>query len=103
MSSLSDLDSVLDEAVRSYRIVKKLRLLKREARVDTIVESLAEVDFDNYISLDSYHRIKLEGKTPNEILEDFLQGLGYERCSDLWFSLAHIVIERGEREYDVTS
>ena len=40
MSSLSDLDSVLDEAVRSYRIVKKLRLLKREARVDTIVESL---------------------------------------------------------------
>ena len=101
MSSLSDLDFTLDEAVRSYCVVKRIRTLKPASDVNRIVENLAQDHLDKYILVDPFNRIRLAGKTAGEILEDFLQGLGYERGSDLWFSLAHIVIERGEHDDDI--
>jgi len=101
MSSLSDLDSTLDEAVRSYRVVKRIRTLKPASDVNRTVENLAQDHLDKYILVDPFNRIRLAGKTAGEILEDFLQGLGYERGSDLWFSLAHIVTERGERDDEI--
>ena len=47
MSSLSDLDSTLNEAVRSYRIVKKMRTLKPASDVNRTVENLAQDHLDN--------------------------------------------------------
>ena len=37
------------------------------------------------------------GRSPDDILEDYLQGIGKPRRSRLWFELAGIVVARGER------
>lgn len=92
----SDLDSVLDEAVRSYRIVKRLRTLKRGAPTDYTVKNLAQDYPDHYMLLDSQKNIRFTGKCPGDILEDYLREFDYPEGSDLWFRLAHVVIERGE-------
>ena len=96
MKKISDVDSVLDEAVRSYRIVRKLRNLRREPSTDYTANHLAEDYPDHYKFFGSHRNIRFIGKSAGEILEDFLIELGYPRGSDLWFSLAHIVVERGE-------
>ena len=48
--------------------------------------------------LGSPKKIKFTGKSAGDIIEDYLEKLGYPSGSDQWFSLAHIVIERGEFE-----
>ena len=114
--SLTDFDDALKEAVCAYRSLRKLRTLKRVSRTDYTVKNLAEDYPHHYLSLSSDDKIRFIGKSAGEILEDYLAELGYSRGSDLWFALAHIVIEQGEhlsddesetqdgeRDHDVTS
>lgn len=96
MTKISDVDSVLDEAVRTYSIMKKLRILRRGSPTDYTANNLAEDYPDHYTFFGSHQNIRFIGKPAGEILEDYLTELGYSRGSDLWFSLAHIVVERGE-------
>lgn len=99
--SLSDVDSILDEAVLSYCIVRKLRLLKRTpsgASDRKLAESLVDDYPDHYTLQYPKRHVRFVGKSAGDILEDYLRELGYEAGSDLWFSLAQIVIERGELE-----
>jgi|TARA_R110000744_G_C19220101_1_gene547017 hypothetical protein len=96
MRKISDVDSVMDEAVRTYRIVSKLRILRRGPPTDYTAHNLAEDYPDHYTFLGSHRNIRFIGKSAGEILEDYLLKLGYSRGSDLWFSLAQIVVKRGE-------
>jgi hypothetical protein len=98
--SLTDLDDALEEAVCAYRSLKMLRTLRRISRADYTVRNLAEDYPHHYLLLDTDDKIRFIGKSAGEILEDYLAELGYSRGSDLWFALAHIVIERGEHLYD---
>jgi hypothetical protein len=96
MRKISNVDSVLDEAVRTYRIVRKLRILRRGSPTDYTDHNLAEDYPDHYTFFGSHQNIRFIGNSAGDILEDYLTELGYPRGSDLWFSLAHIVMERGE-------
>ena len=96
--SLSDLDSVLDEAVRSYVIAKKRCIIQRNPLSGISAQSLVNEYPDYYVYWGTPKKIKFVGRCAGDVLEDYLKKLGYPRGSDQWFSLAHIVIERGEYE-----
>lgn len=96
--SLADLDSVLDEAVESYLIAKKRCILGRYPTSGYTSEDLVADHPDYYAFWGSPRKIKFTGKCAGEIIEDYLEKLDYEAGSDQWYSLAHIVIERGEFE-----
>ena len=96
--SLSDLDSVLDEAVLSYVIAKKRCIVQRNPLSGMSARSLVDEHPGYYVYWGNPKKIKFVGKCAGDVLEDYLQKLGYPRGSDQWFSLAHIVIERGEYE-----
>jgi len=96
--SLADLDSVLDEAVESYLIAKKRCVLSRYPDSGYTPDNLVADHPDFYAFWGSPRKIKFIGKCAGDVLEDYLAKLGYSKGSDQWFSLAHIVIERGEYE-----
>ena len=96
--SLSDLDSVLDDAVNSYLIAKKRCVLQRYPTSSYTYRDLVRDHPDYYSTWGSPKKMKFIGRHAGAILEDYLKKLGYEKGSDQWFSLAHIVIERGEYE-----
>ena len=109
MDEIPDLETVLDEAVRVYLIAKKRCVLQRYPRTTPFnAEDLAK-QYPDY-----FHRFKgrgesgsqkykVIGKTADVILEEYLEKLGYPRCSPLWLTLANIVIERGEYESEQDS
>jgi hypothetical protein len=41
-------------------------------------------------------KVRYTGPTAEDILEDYLAGLGYRRGSQMWFDLSRIVIEHAE-------
>ena len=95
---LSDVDSVLDKAVLAYIIAKKRCIIQRNPYSGISAQSLVNEYPDYYVYWGNPKKIKFIGKCAGDVLEDYLIELGYPRGSDLWFSLTHIVIERGEFE-----
>ena len=105
MTNLPDLETVLDEAVRVYLIAKKRSTLQRYPKeAPFTAEKLAKQYpdyFEPFIKAKSGElKYRVIGKTADTILEEYLAELGYKPNSDLWYSLANIVIERGEYESD---
>tara|TARA_R110002020_G_scaffold456042_1_gene672312 strand:+ start:779 stop:1135 length:357 start_codon:yes stop_codon:yes gene_type:complete len=96
--SLADLDSVIDDAVNSYLIAKKRCVIQRHPTSGYTSQDLVADHPDYYTTWGSPKKIKFTGRSAGDIIEDYLEKLGYPRGSDQWFSLAHIVIERGEYE-----
>ena len=101
MENLSDLEDVLARAVRVYLLAKKRAALIRNPNHPTI--SLKKLAEDYPESLEAFEkggviRYRSIGQTGDEMLEEYLSRFGYARNSELWYSLAHIVIERGEHE-----
>jgi len=43
-------------------------------------------------------KVRYTGPTAEDILEDYLAGLGYKRGSQMWFDLSRIVIEHAEQQ-----
>lgn len=43
-------------------------------------------------------KVRYTGPTAENILEDYLTGLGYERGSPLWFDFARVVIDHAEQQ-----
>ena len=107
--SLEDLDSVLDQAVRAYMVAKKRSLLQRprhpsedfDAKKGMTVQDLAPQHPAYDILWGTEPKIKFVGISAAEVLENYLAKLGYPRGSDLWFSMAQIVRERGEIESEM--
>ena len=101
MDDLPDLETVLDEAVRVYLIAKKRGALQRYPNeIPFTADELVDKYPDYFVRWGSPTKIRVIGKSADVILEEYLAKLGYPLNSDLWYSLAHIVIERGEYESD---
>lgn len=102
MDDLPDLETVLDEAVRVYLIAKKRSALQRYPKdISFSADELVDKYPDYFVRWSNPTKIRVIGKSADVILEEYLAKLGYPVNSDLWYSLAHIVIERGEYESDV--
>ena len=43
-------------------------------------------------------KVRYTGQTAEDVLEDYLAGLGYNRGSPMWFDLSRIVIEYAEQQ-----
>jgi len=95
---IPDLDSVIEEAVLAYVTAKLRTDLQRYSESGYSPEDLVADHSDYYSLSGSDQKIKFTGRSAGNVIEDYLQLLGYPRCSDQWFTLAHIVIERGEFE-----
>jgi len=93
-----DLFHVLAKAVESYRAANV------RGRNYTILgytaESLIE-SFPGFYGIHSGGKVRFVGESANEILETYLQGLGYERNSKIWYRLARDVIELAEEGYGI--
>jgi hypothetical protein len=105
VDKLPDLDTVLDEAVKVYLIAKKRSALQRYPKDAPFTAEELASEYPDYFqpfikSKSGELKYRVIGKTCDVILEEYLAKLGYEPNSDLWYSLAHIVIERGEYESD---
>jgi hypothetical protein len=96
-----ELESVLADAVRAYRCARKRGTLQKASsnghrRIGREeVEALAR-EFPEAYSMKDKNLI-YTGRPAEEILEEYLQGIGKPRRSSLWFELAGIVVARGER------
>jgi hypothetical protein len=95
---IPDLDSVIEEAVLAYVTAKKRTDLQRYSESGYSPEDLVSDHSDYYSLSGTDKKVKFTGRSAGNVIEDYLQLLGYPRCSDQWFTLAHIVIERGEFE-----
>jgi len=109
VDELPDLETVLGEAVRVYLIAKKRCVLQRYPKTTPFnAEDLAKQYPDYFQKFkgrgeSGSQKYKVIGKTADVILEEYLEKLGYPRCSPLWLTLANIVIERGEHESEQDS
>ena len=43
-------------------------------------------------------RVRHMGQTAEEVIEEYLAGLGYSRCSRMWLDLSRIVIDHAEQK-----
>ncbi len=96
--SLPDINEVMEKAILSYRIVKKLRIMNRNPANDYTTKNLAQDYPEYYMLVSGDGNIRFIGDTAGDILEDYLANLGYTRGSDIWFRLARIVTEMAEAE-----
>ena len=97
---LPNLDSVLDEAVRSYVMAKRRAYIQRTSAGRDIARDLA-TDYPDYYELGAPgDNLRFVGKSADEIIEDYLKLLGQDRSSRLWYSFSQIVVKRGESEND---
>ena len=91
-----DLFHVLAKAEESYRAANV------RGRNYTILVYTSESLIDSFPGFYGKHsdgKVLFIGETANDILENYLQSLGYERNSKIWYRLARDVIELAEDEY----
>jgi|TARA_R100001143_G_C3298029_1_gene104299 hypothetical protein len=85
-----DLFHVLAEAVESYRAAS---VRGRNYTIRGYTPQKLIKDFPGFYARHSGGKVKFVGKSAGEILEDYLQGLGYERNSSMWYKLARDVVD----------
>jgi hypothetical protein len=93
---LEDLLYVLAEAVEAYEVAAmrdRSGYISRGYTAETLIEN-----FPKYFSRQSNGKAKYIGKSANEILENYLQGLGYNRNSQKWYKLAQCVVDLATEE-----
>ena len=91
-----DLFHVLAKAVESYRAANV------RGRNYTILGYTSESLIDSFPGFYGKHsdgKVLFIGETANDILENYLQSLGYERNSKIWYRLARDVIELAEDQH----
>ena len=91
-----DLFHVLARAVESYRAAN---VRGRNYTIRGYTSQKLIDDFPGYYGRHSDGKVLFVGETANDILENYLQSLGYERNSKIWYRLARDVIELAEDEY----
>jgi len=91
-----DLFHVLARAVESYRAanVRGRNYTIRGYTAQSLIDS-----FPGFYGMQGDGKVIFVGESVNEILENYLQSLGYERNSKIWYRLARDVIELAEDEY----
>ena len=91
-----DLFHVLAKAVESYRAanVRGRNYTIRGYTAQSLIDS-----FPGFYSMQGNGKVIFVGESANEILENYLQSLGYERNNKIWYRLARDVIELAEDEH----
>ena len=93
---LEDLLYVLAEAVEAYQVAAmrdRSGYIAHGYTAETLIEN-----FPKYFSRQSSGKAKYIGKSADEILENYLEGLGYNRNSQKWYKLAQYVIDLATEE-----
>tara|TARA_R110001583_G_scaffold96487_3_gene240855 strand:+ start:111 stop:512 length:402 start_codon:yes stop_codon:yes gene_type:complete len=93
---LEDLLYVLAEAVEAYEVAAmrdRSGYISRGYTAETLIKN-----FPKYFSRQSSGKAKYIGKSADEILENYLQGLGYNRNSQKWYKLAQCVVDLATEE-----
>tara|TARA_R100001244_G_C5122462_1_gene123811 strand:- start:148 stop:429 length:282 start_codon:yes stop_codon:yes gene_type:complete len=85
-----DLFHVLAKAVESYQAAN---VRGRNYTIRGYTPQKLINDFPGFYARLSGDKVKFVGKSAGEILEDYLQSLGYERNSDMWYDLARQVVD----------
>ena len=88
-----DLFHVLAKAVVSYRAAS---VRGRNYTIRGYTPQKLIDDFPGFYARHSGGKVKFVGKSAGEVLEDYLEGLGYERNSDMWYKLARQVVDLAE-------
>tara|TARA_R110002020_G_scaffold178630_2_gene371663 strand:- start:406 stop:687 length:282 start_codon:yes stop_codon:yes gene_type:complete len=88
-----DLFHVLAKAVESYRAAS---VRGRNYTIRGYTPQKLIDDFPGFYARHSGGKVKFVGKSAGEVLEDYLEGLGYERNSDMWYKLARQVVDLAE-------
>tara|TARA_R100000995_G_scaffold84770_1_gene64715 strand:- start:627 stop:1046 length:420 start_codon:yes stop_codon:yes gene_type:complete len=97
--TIEDLAYVLPKAVEAYRAAairdrpKQVGYIAMQMTPEEVVER-----FPDFFCLYCEGKLQFIGETAEEILETYLTGLGYERCSQKWFELAHVVVNMAVEE-----
>jgi hypothetical protein len=94
------LRSVLDKACRAYIVARKRAMLQKSMAGREEAKVLA-VDYPDFYALRGTEKyLEFIGMTADEIIEVYVHDIGGKtRGSQLWHRIAHIVITKGEREY----
>ncbi len=93
---LEDLLYVLAEAVEAYQVAAmrdRSGYIAHGYTAETLIEN-----FPKYFSRQSSGKAKYIGKSADEILENYLEGLGYNRNSQKWYKLAQHVVDLATEE-----
>ena len=96
---LEDLLYVLAEAVEAYQVAAmrdRSGYIAHGYTAETLIEN-----FPKYFSRQSSGKAKYIGKSADEILENYLEGLGYNRNSQKWYKLAQHVVDLATEEVKV--
>jgi len=88
-----DLFHILAKAVESYRAAN---VRGRNYTIRGYTPQKLIKDFPGFYAAHSGGKVKFVGKSAGEILEDYLQSLGHERNSSMWYKLARDVVELAE-------
>jgi len=97
--TMDDLAYILPRAVEAYRAAairdrpKQVGYIAMNMTPEEVVER-----FPDFFCLYSEGKLQFIGETAEEILETYLTGLGYKRCSQQWFELAHVVVNMAAEE-----
>ena len=98
MTKELQLRSVLDEAVRAYRLARQRGTMQKSVEGRNSVKDLAKDYPEFYTWGPEKNLIFKTGMSADEVLEDYLQKIGEKRCSKRWYRLAGVVVARGGRE-----
>ena len=94
-----DLLRVLSEAVEAYELAAmrdRMGYIASGYTAETLVET-----FPKYFAQHSSGKVKFIGKSANEVLENYLEGLGYKPGSRKWYQLAQWVVDLAQEEEEV--
>jgi hypothetical protein len=99
MTKELQLRSVLNKAVRAYRLARRRGTMQKSVEGRNSAKNLAK-DYPEFYTLGGPEKnlIFKTGMSADEVLEDYLQKIGEKRCSKLWYRLACVVVARGERD-----
>ena len=85
-------------AVRAYRLARRRVRMQRSVEGRNAAKNLAE-DYPEFYAVESPGKgLVFIGTSADEVLEGYLKKIGEKRRSKLWYSLACVVVARGERD-----
>ena len=91
MKESNELERVLEQAVEAYLICQKRNTARGKP-----VGDLAK-EYPNHFKKLKQNKFRWIGKSPDDIIEEYLSGLGQPRASYVWHVLCDIVANRAER------
>jgi hypothetical protein len=91
MKEPNELEQVLEQAVEAYLICQK-RNTARGKEVGDLSEK-----YPNHFKKLENDKFRWIGKSPDDIIEEYLLRLGYAPASQLWHQLCDMVVRRSRR------